>query len=161
MEEKDKEISRLSDDNKNLHQSLAQRPPVCISLFWEKKIYLGLVLLLHNNVILHIYDSWPVVNNFRSVITITQVCDILLLFLEAYINWNLIRLGCYDTFLMGLTAGVLIIFGLKLMFSLSETGCVKFKHFICRTADSGMPKFSSNKSFIYTVFIFEHLEGFC
>lgn len=28
MEEKDKEISRLMDDNKDLHQSLESRPPV-------------------------------------------------------------------------------------------------------------------------------------
>lgn len=63
MEEKDREISRLMDDNKDLHQSLESRPPVG-SLFLKFNF---LTLFLPKCVIL---CSDVLVFNLRLIITI-------------------------------------------------------------------------------------------
>lgn len=68
MEEKDKEISRLMDDNKDLHQSLESRPPVG-SFFLENSILKFNFLTLFVPICV-ILCSDILVFNLRLIITI-------------------------------------------------------------------------------------------
>lgn len=79
IEDKDKEISRLLDENKNLRQSLQSRPPVCffIYLFSQYHKNQGICHILNVSMILHFYSTGAAMlsNDIRPVkmIIITQV----------------------------------------------------------------------------------------
>jgi hypothetical protein len=79
IEDKDNEISRLLDENKNLRQSLQSRPPVCFSfhLFSQYHENQGIRHILNISMVLHFYPIGAAMlsNDIRPVkmIITTQV----------------------------------------------------------------------------------------
>lgn len=131
IEERDSEISRILDENKNLQRSLESRPTVFFFLSSHLFLNIGLIL---NMLIRWSSPSviWAdnVINNTRptTVIITVQV-------------W-----GFFTTDLYGVTVWLLMSFQ-TVMISFTKTGCYEFWHLGSRAADSGTNIVSPVKSF--------------